>query len=245
MIPKEVILGLGIVLKQNILEFKNIKTKEDEMNIDVHLKQKTLKIIKNNLENINKSLPSFINVLDIQYNSTYFSKKKNEKSNVSKLADLIIILIVNGEELHYEIELKKTNKNVIPGSSINQINPYKTVIFFQFKKEISVEVGYYAQAVSGNIRFPDRMPRPEVSFEILKQNNANNDIEKIIKENKDIFENPVEVFLPDRWLVDILDNIKKNNWFSRAIRYFSYSLLIKYDTMSEEEKKELLKKLKE
>ncbi len=245
MIPKEVIFELRRVLKSNIDDFKNIKTQEDEMNIDTHLKSRTRKIIKENISGINEKLPASIQIINIQNNQSYFNLKKNKESNVSKLADLVLILSINNNEEHHEIELKKTNNNVIPGSSINQINPYKTLVFFQFKKEVEVEVGYYAQSVSGTIRFPDRMPRPEVSFNILKDNNKNNQLASVIENNKDIFENPVEVFLPERWIDEVINNVKKNNWFSKAIRYFSYQLLKKYDTMSQEEKEKLLEKLKD
>lgn len=245
MIPKEVLGQINKVLKDNIDDFTNIKTQEDEMNIDTHLKSRTLKIIKNNMAKINQVLPSNISIINVKTNAAYFNLKKQQTS-VSRLADLVILLNINNQELHYEIEIKKTNNNAIPGSSINQIDPYKTIVFFKFKKEVEVIVGYYSQAVSGTIRFPDRMPRPEVSFSVL-QTNVEEDlsIEKTIESNQDVFENPVEVFLPERWLKELFSHIKKNNWFSKAIRHFSYQLLKKYDTMTPKEKKELLEHLKE
>ena len=253
MIPVKILKGISVFLKQNIDRFKNVKTKEGELNIDVHLKKEIVSIVNNNLEEINKLIndPN-ISITKIYTNESYFKLKKIDP-DLSKICDLVLSFKENGKNRIKDIEVKKTNKNVIPGSSVNQIDEYKAVVFIKTAKIIEVEVGYYGQAINGKVRFPDRSPRPEVSFKELKESNQRNEgmeSNEIIEDESEkeakyyIFNNKTEKYLSKEWIKRLFA-FKMTTWFDKAVSLYSISLLSKYDKMTKEEKKIFIKKLKD
>ena len=100
------------------------------------------------------------------------------------------------------------------------------------------------------MRFPDRSPRPEVSFSALVDWNiknriiTNNKIIYNINEDDDVIQivNNWQEILADRWVNIIFNNknLKSNEpWFNNALREFTISLLEKYDNLSNEEQNNL------
>lgn len=253
MIPFKLIQLINGVLKSNLDSFLNIKTKEDELNIDTHLKNKVVQIISKNINIINNS-DSNIKLIKLETNTHYFNRK-NINESISKYADLVITYSIDNTVFIDEIELKKTQSNKIPGSSIKQIQPFKSVIFFKLSKNnIDVESGYYCQVVSGTIRFPDRLPRPEVSFSNIKQSNKeleniDNITEDVFSINTEIFTNDIDTILSNKWFDNMFNGFnqkeKTNNWHKEALKKFLFKTITKYKTMTKEEQDDFLNYLKE
>ena len=93
---------------------------------------------------------------------------KASKSSVYTNPDLYLELKL-GDKISYEsIELKSTKNDSIPGSSIQQIVPEEWVIFIKHSgKSISISTGQYIHAINSKMQFPDRSPRPQVSFKAM------------------------------------------------------------------------------
>jgi hypothetical protein len=229
LISKELQNELSILIKSNISRFKNLVLNEDELNIDKYLKLKVNDVIYENINEINQKQDTI--VLNI-YTKDEFKKSNNKIPNhISKFFDLIIeTKDENDNTIFEEIEIKKTNNNIIPGSSIQQIDPYKTVVFFQYKKDdINVEVGYYTQCLTDNYNSHDRSPRPKISFNNLK--NSNDEGFKV-DENEDI-EFKRSLFSKDFWipkLVDMWIKQYKNDkyqrgWFIKALNLFADEII--------------------
>ena len=51
---------------------------------------------------------------------------------------------------------------------MQQINPYEWVIFIKQGKPIEITTGFYLNSITEKVQFPDRSPRPQVSFNTLK-----------------------------------------------------------------------------
>jgi hypothetical protein len=104
---------------------------------------------------------------------------KASKSSVYTNPDLYLELKL-GDEISYEsIELKSTKNDSIPGSSIQQIVPEEWVIFIKHSgKSISISTGQYIHAINSKIQFPDRSPRPQVSFKAMSTWNKDKRIVK-------------------------------------------------------------------
>lgn len=176
---------------------------------------------------------------------------KVSKSSVYTNPDLYLELKL-GNELSYEsIELKSTKNDSIPGSSIQQIVPEEWVIFIKHTgKNISISTGQYIHAINSKMQFPDRSPRPQVSFKAMFTWNKDN---RIVKSNtlcyeKDDDDNNKRALISDwqdvlsqRW-IDILFNAtstKANEpWFNNNMRKFILSFLTKYENLTDAEKKE-------
>lgn len=176
---------------------------------------------------------------------------KASKSSVYTNPDLYLELKL-GNELSYEsIELKSTKNDSIPGSSIQQIVPEEWVIFIKhIGKNISISTGQYIHAINSKMQFPDRSPRPQVSFKAMST--WNND-KRIAKSNalcyeKDDDDDNKRALISDwqdvlsqRWN-DILFNAtstKANEpWFNNNMRKFILSFLAKYENLTDAEKKE-------
>lgn len=176
---------------------------------------------------------------------------KASKSSVYTNPDLYLELKL-GNELSYEsIELKSTKNDSIPGSSIQQIVPEEWVIFIKHTgKNISISTGQYIHAINSKMQFPDRSPRPQVSFKAMFTWNKDN---RIVKSNtlcyeKDDDDNNKRALISDwqdvlsqRW-IDILFNAtstKANEpWFNNNMRKFILSFLTKYENLTDAEKKE-------
>ncbi|WP_415669320.1 hypothetical protein [Streptobacillus ratti] len=82
--------------------------------------------------------------------------------------DICLEIDVNGELYYETIELKSTKNNSIHGSSIQQIIPNEWVIFIKHSiNNIEIVTGQYINSINSKIQFPDRSPRPQVSFKEL------------------------------------------------------------------------------
>lgn len=186
-------------------------------------------------------------------------KLKKEKENaVYTNPDLLLEIRYDNEEIaHQKIELKSTKNNSIPGSSIQQINPDEWVIFVKHtSRSVDVTTGQYINAINAKMRFPDRSPRPQVSFRELKnwnqKNRAVQDSTVICRtdteatEKRKLVEDWQQV-LASRWINLLLGNpsVKKSEpWFHDTMRKFILMFLGEYDTFTPEEKDAFKSKIK-
>lgn len=176
---------------------------------------------------------------------------KASKSSVYTNPDLYLELKLDNELSYESIELKSTKNDSIPGSSIQQIVPEEWVIFIKHTgKNISITTGQYIHAINYKMQFPDRSPRPQVSFKAMSGWNKDN---RIVKSNalcyeKDDDDNNKRALISDwqdvlskRW-IDVLFNAtstKANEpWFNNNMRKFILSFLAKYENLTDAEKKE-------
>ena len=176
---------------------------------------------------------------------------KASKSSVYTNPDLYLELKLDNELSYESIELKSKKHDSIPGSSIQQIVPEEWVIFIKHTgKNISITTGQYIHAINSKMQFPDRSPRPQVSFKAMSGWNKDN---RIVKSNalcyeKDDDDNNKRALISDwqdvlskRW-IDVLFNAtstKANEpWFNNNMRKFILSFLAKYENLTDAEKKE-------
>lgn len=188
--------------------FLNTKTQLEESNTDKYFKEKII-------ENLNGTLD-------------YEFLKYNSKSHgeISPKPDLIVQK--NGEIDTIELKSSKGERD-IPGSSIQQINPFEITIFWN-KKTNEFNVGFYWEFITSKMPFHDRSPRPLLSFsEINEPKEKDIILEKLVDWKRKL-------------AVEWIENLTKKNtkWFDESISYFTLYLL----ELQEEEKKELIKILK-
>lgn len=261
-------------------EILKLSFQSDEANTDRPLKEYLKNLIENNFNKIPKK--SNINFLNIEsHQSTVLSEfnsfkilrvllpeeiknnneiKKaivNNKTSIYTNPD-ICFEISDGNKIFYEtIELKSTKKDNIPGSSIQQILPNEWVIFIKHtSSSIDIVTGKYINSINTTIQFPDRSPRPQVSFKELK--NWNNSFRLICDNiltysedknsiNKLNLIQDWQKVLSDRW-IDMLfesNTIKANEpWFNNTIRKFILEFLEKYETLNKNEKLNFKRKIK-
>lgn len=176
---------------------------------------------------------------------------KASKSSVYTNPDLYLELILDDELSYESIELKSTKNDSIPGSSIQQIVPEEWVIFIKHSgKNISISTGQYIHAINSKMQFPDRSPRPQVSFKAISTWNKDNrilDSNALCYTKDDDDKNKRELIsdwqdvLSQRW-IDVLFNAtstKANEpWFNNNMRKFILSFLTKYEALTDDEKKE-------
>lgn len=261
-------------------EILKLSFQSDEANTDRPLKEYLKNLIENNFNKIPKK--SNINFLNIEsHQSTVLSEfnsfkilrvllpeeiknnneiKKaivNNKTSIYTNPD-ICFEISDGNKIFYEtIELKSTKKDNIPGSSIQQILPNEWVIFIKHtSSSIDIVTGKYINSINTTIQFPDRSPRPQVSFKELK--NWNNSFRLICDNiltysedknsiNKLNLIQDWQKVLSDRW-IDMLfesNTIKSNEpWFNNTMRKFILEFLEKYETLNKNEKLNFKRKIK-
>lgn len=257
-------LELFLLSKQETLS--TVSFQSDEANTDRPLKEYLKGLIENefnkipsnssvtslNIENkYNSSLSDFENLfiknvlLPEEITPEIKNTIKDLKSAVYTNPDMCFV-ISDGRSVFYEtVELKSTKKDSIPGSSIQQILPDEWVIFIQHTPtSIDVITGKYINSINSKMQFPDRSPRPQVSFKELKNWNkeyrltANNTLSYSVDENSneklELISDWQKV-LSDRW-IEILfksDTVKKNEpWFNNNLRKFIISFLSKYEALS-------------
>ena len=176
-------------------------------------------------------------------------KIKESKSASYTNPDICLEIKGNSSTFYQTVELKSTKNDSITGSSIQQIIPDEWVIFVRHTlKDIEVVTGQYINSINSKMQFPDRSPRPQVSFkELLSWNSLHRTIEnsKLIYTLDDSLTNKLALLddwqgvLSKRW-IDILLNsekVKKSEpWFNNNIRKFILNFLEIYDAYSEEEK---------
>ena len=258
-------------------DLKNVSYQSDEANTDRPLKEFLKNLIETNFNSIPKHTvinsirsedDSEINIsmlMKIKINRVLLPEEitedikkwiKESKNAIYTNPDLCLE-IIDSEKIYYEtIELKSTKKDAIPGSSIQQILPNEWVIFIKHaKNNISVTTGQYIHAVNSKMQFPDRSPRPQVSFQEMKKWNAQNRVlsyQSLIYK-KDLEENTKYELIDDwqnvlaqRW-IDILfnsKNIRSNEpWFNTTMRKFIILFLDKYDSLSISEKERFKKNI--
>ena len=258
-------------------DLKNVSYQSDEANTDRPLKEFLKNLIETNFNSIPKHTvinsirsedDSEINIsmlMKIKINRVLLPEEitedikkwiKESKNAIYTNPDLCLE-IIDSEKIYYEtIELKSTKKDAIPGSSIQQILPNEWVIFIKHaKNNISVTTGQYIHAVNSKMQFPDRRPRPQVSFQEMKKWNAQNRVlsyQSLIYK-KDLEENTKYELIDDwqnvlaqRW-IDILfnsKNIRSNEpWFNTTMRKFIILFLDKYDSLSISEKERFKKNI--
>ena len=106
------------------------------------------------------------------------------------------------------------------------------------------------------MQFPDRSPRPQVSFSALRtwnnvfrvyKNNVLTYTEDTNEDTKEDLLNDWQSFLAKRWL-HVLETKRKNNaepWFNNNIRKFALMLISNFQQLNKEEQENYLKFIKE
>jgi hypothetical protein len=260
-------------LNDNIKIFDNVKFQEDEANTDKEAKKIIKDFIINNMRKIStvkeliecdnntKVTDSQFEVIDVLIPEELDEKDKeyvkNSKNAVYTNPDLLLIIRSNDETYREEIEVKSTKNSDIPGSSVQQIVPSVWVIFVKHSlNTIEVVTGRYINTVSGRMQFPDRSPRPQVSFDTLKK--WNNEYRKF-ESGKLIYDEDLEanekvrifndwqLLLCDRWLNMLKSDkkVKGEPWFNNNMRKFAIILINEYNKMTDLEKKSFLEKISE
>ena len=257
-------------------DISKISLWSDEANTDRPIKEYLKKLIeteffeipkKSTIENIivNTNSISISNLKNIKINRVILPEEITEdiksKIYISKTSVFtnpdILLEIINGKDFLYEpIEIKTTKIDSIPGSSIQQITPDEWVIFIRFNKnDIDITTGQYLNSINAKMQFPDRSPRPQVSFKELQNWNTKNriNVDNALVYNLDN-ENLIKLellkdwqnVLADRWveLIFEVDKVKSNEpWFNNNLRKFILKFLEEYDLLSENEKRSLKEKI--
>ena len=262
------------LLKQNINYFDDVKFQFDEANTDQQIKIKIKEFILNNFKSIKS-------VTEIRENNkgTFISKDdyiisnikvpselndddrkfiRNSRNAVYTNPDLLFFVSDGDKEYRISVEVKSTKNDKIPGSSIQQIDINDWVIFLKHNDKHIIEfvTGKYIDSISGTMQFPDRSPRPQVSYNILKKwNKENRNFENGIlsfaddedKNDKLQLIDDWQMLLSKRWL-EVLKRKKKSfnePWFNNNIRKFSLLLLEYYETLDNEKKEKFINFIKE
>lgn len=174
---------------------------------------------------------------------------KSRKNGVFTNPDLCLKININGNIEYETVELKSTKTDSIPGSSVQQVTPDEWVIFVKHENsQAQIITGKYVHAVNSKMQFPDRSPRPQVSFSELKEWNqkCRSSYENTVKYNfiddtlKYELLNDWQNVLAKRWVnIVFKDNINSNEpWFNNNLRKFILEFLNKYDAMSPPEQNE-------
>ncbi|MDP8079883.1 hypothetical protein [Phocoenobacter skyensis] len=169
----------------------------------------------------------------------------------------LYLKISDGTNIFYEsVELKSTKNNKIQGSSIQQVLPFEWVIFIKrSNKKIQITTGFYINSITDKLPFPDRSPRPQIGFDtLLDWNNKY----RFVQEDRLIVENNLSVnneklrllddwqdFLTAEWLEIVLskNKVKNEKWFNNTLRKFALKLLEYNNTITDQEKNELIDSL--
>ena len=269
-------IELEILLNSKKEDIYKIKFQSDEANTDRQLKE----YIKNIIEKEFNRIPStkinkliiddnsymIDNFLNFKINKVFLQDEltddiineiKKVKTSVYKNPDICLEIESNGKIYYETIELKSTKNSVIQGSSVQQIIPNEWMIFIKHnKKDVDITTGKYIHSINTKIQFPDRSPRPQVSFDYLKSWNKSF---RIVENGNLIYKNDNflldklnlvydwQSVLVERWL-DILfkqDRLYKNEpWFNNALRKLIIDFLNIYDDLNDFEKENFKMKLK-
>lgn len=179
---------------------------------------------------------------------------KNRKSIFTN-PDLCLEIIYKNQKYFQTIELKSTKNNSIPGSSIQQVKPEEWIIFIKHSSNnVEISTGQYINAINAKMEFPDRSPRPQVSFsELQKWNNKNrklsqNELSYNIDDKyfKEELLYDWQKVLVDDWIDVLFDFEPTENptWYNNTLRKFIIEFLYKYDNLSEYEKKKFKENIK-
>lgn len=244
--------NVDIELKKFIKEF----IKESFSNIPMEKKNYQLSLVLNKGKEVKKTSFSYSNFISLYINEVYLPTelteeikelvKKNEK--VFVYPDLLLEIREHGTDniTYTPIELKSTKENNIPGSSVQQVTPNEWVIFVKHTNaDISITIGQYINSINHKMQFPDRSPRPQISFKILSNHNNLNRHEKekelIYNIDEESIKNRYELLkdwqgiLVNKWLKIIKSNkVKKREpWFNNTIRRYTLNFLSFYEKLSD------------
>lgn len=250
-------------------ELSSVNFYSDEANTDKELKL----VVKNYL--LNKLYFSFDDDFNVEFfidNYEYKTKFSNIKNfsinNVFLPEELLpehkewikknkngqyvnpdlLVEISNGKHISYiTLELKSTKNDKIPGSSIQQVDPYEWTLFVKHNKNgIVISTGLYANSITHKIPFPDRSPRPEISFtHLIRWNNYNRIFDSeglrfII--NSEEFSAKSQIIsdwksaLVQDWIAYVKSDNSSTRWFDDTLRMFTKEIIIYYDSLSEKDK---------
>lgn len=261
---------LELLLNSRNEELLYISFQSDEANTDRPLKEYLRGIIENKCNCINEL--ASISFVDIQGEDSKFMRYtitdelrnifiqrvllpeditsniryilQSRKNAVFTNPDICLEINVNGQIAYETVELKSTKNDSIPGSSVQQVSPEEWAIFIKHtQNSVSVTTGQYLYAINSKMQFPDRSPRPQVSFSELQ--NWNNQYRAENNETLCFYSSGDESVkynlltdwqgvLAKRW-VDILFNSepsKRIPWFHNNLRIFILEFLNEYDRMT-------------
>lgn len=254
---------LEVFLNKNKEELKSVSFQSDEANTDRPLKE----YLKVKIENSFNKIPENVNLTPIEHKTTLnniiISKVllpeeitediksiiRSNKISVYTNPDMCLCLSINNHLYYETIELKSTKQDSIPGSSIQQILPTEWVIFIKHNNlNIEVTTGQYIHAINSKMQFPDRSPRPQVSFKEMKNWNIHNRliIDNTIRYNSDDEDSLKYKLISDwqhvlslRWIEMLFNStiVKTNEpWFNNNMRKFILLFLQRYEELSDYEK---------
>lgn len=262
------------LLNNNLDYFDDVQFQFDEANTDQQIKIKIKNFVLNNFKSIesvtqikSNGKETYISrddyrILNIKVPSELDDEDKQYiremRSAVYTNPDLLFFVTDGNDTYRISVEVKSTKNDKIPGSSIQQIDINDWVIFLKHNDKHILEfvTGKYIDSISGTMQFPDRSPRPQVSYNILKRwNNEYRNYENGILSFKDDTNktdkiqliDDWQVLLSKRWLKVLKQNRKKSGepWFNNNIRKFSLLLLQYYDSLSDAEKTSYVEFIKE
>ena len=170
--------------------------------------------------------------------------------------DMCLEIIYNDTFQYETIELKSTIQDSIPGSSIQQIVPDEWVIFIKHaNNKIDIATGQYIHAINSKMQFPDRSPRPQVSFKELTNWNLTHriltyDALFYQKDNEEQIKYDLisdwQNVLSERWINMLFNTTAicgNDPWFNNNMRKFILAFLKRYEPLSDEEKKKFKAKI--
>lgn len=160
------------------------------------------------------------------------------KTSVYVNPDLFIKVNDGSTNEFVSVEIKTTKTNNIPGSSVQQVAPYEWTIFVKHNgTDVDVSCGYYMNAITDKLPFPDRSPRPQIGFDTMQKWNrknrkviASNVLSYEFKQEEEQFKLQClqnwEEILCKEWMQTIQrTSTKSEKWFNNTIRMFSLDLL--------------------
>ena len=261
---------LELYLNAHKSEILEISFQSDEANTDRPLKEYLKRVIENEHNRITGEISEVI----INQNQTFYITDDIKQLYVEhvllpdEISDELKILLSESKNavytnpdiclkindsgnIQYEtIELKSTKYDSIPGSSVQQISPEEWVIFIKHtKNSVIVTTGMYFHAINAKMQFPDRSPRPQVSFSELENWNR---MHRIYHTNKLHYRSSDEDTIKRELLLDwqgvlakrwknilfTFDKNKKEPWFNNNLRKFILEFLAVYDEFDEIKKEE-------
>lgn len=261
------------LLNKNLNYFDDVRFQFDEANTDQQIKIKIKEFILNNFQKITSvteiredGKDAFISRDDFKISNIKVPSElteddrlfvRNSRTAVYTNPDLLFFVTDGDKEYRISVEVKSTKNDRIPGSSVQQIDINDWVIFLKHDDEHIIEfvTGKYIDAISGTMQFPDRSPRPQVSYNILKEWNKNyrNFNEGILSFEEDKNKNDKlqliedwQMLLSNRWMNTLKNKRKLNNepWFNNNIRKFAVLLLEHYESLTKEEREEYINFIK-
>ena len=261
------------LLNKNLNYFDDVRFQFDEANTDQQIKIKIKEFILNNFQKITSvteiredGKDAFISSDDFKISNIKVPSElteddrlfvRNSRTAVYTNPDLLFFVTDGNKEYRISVEVKSTKNDRIPGSSVQQIDINDWVIFLKHDDEHIIEfvTGKYIDAISGTMQFPDRSPRPQVSYNILKEWNKNyrNFNEGILSFEEDKNKNDKlqliedwQMLLSNRWMNTLKNKRKLNNepWFNNNIRKFAVLLLEHYESLTKEEREEYINFIK-